>query len=180
MRLCDLRRSAHDSYAKLGLILRMKTSPRELTQQHGKLPVAYRQVPQRRARCCSRKWPRTGRPIAALEQTPRCARRQVFKLLNREISFDVDLTRLPCGMGSALFLVEMPPDGFQGRDNKALTAWGSSLWGGTAVWRLLSVACVHVGGQLHGLEAGRGVSNKPLCHGRLLIRRSWILWSGRS
>ena len=36
---------------------------------------------------------------------------KVFKLKNREISFDVDMSSIPCGLNGALYLVEMPADG---------------------------------------------------------------------
>ncbi|KAF2201360.1 glycoside hydrolase [Delitschia confertaspora ATCC 74209] len=36
---------------------------------------------------------------------------QMFKLLNKEFTFDVDVSKLPCGLNGALYLVEMPEDG---------------------------------------------------------------------
>ncbi|OCL10685.1 carbohydrate-binding module family 1 protein [Glonium stellatum] len=36
---------------------------------------------------------------------------QMFKLLNQEFSFDVDVSNLPCGLNGALYLVEMDEDG---------------------------------------------------------------------
>ena len=36
---------------------------------------------------------------------------QMFNLLGNELSFDVDLSTVPCGMNSALYFVAMEPDG---------------------------------------------------------------------
>lgn len=36
---------------------------------------------------------------------------QMFKLLNREFTFDVDVSNLPCGLNGALYFVEMEEDG---------------------------------------------------------------------
>jgi len=36
---------------------------------------------------------------------------KLFKLKNREFSFDVDVSMLPCGLNGAFYLVEMPKDG---------------------------------------------------------------------
>ena len=35
----------------------------------------------------------------------------IFKLLNREFTFDVDVSALPCGINGALYFVEMDADG---------------------------------------------------------------------
>ena len=35
----------------------------------------------------------------------------MFKLLNKEFTFDVDVSNLPCGLNGALYFVEMPEDG---------------------------------------------------------------------
>jgi cellulose 1,4-beta-cellobiosidase len=35
----------------------------------------------------------------------------MFKLLNREFTFDVDVSNLPCGLNGALYFVEMEKDG---------------------------------------------------------------------
>jgi cellulose 1,4-beta-cellobiosidase len=52
---------------------------------------------------------------------------QMFKLLNKEFTFDVDTSRLPCGLNGALYLVEMDEDGglseFSG--NKAGAKYGT-------------------------------------------------------
>jgi len=36
---------------------------------------------------------------------------KMFKLLNREFTFDVDVSKLPCGLNGALYFVEMSADG---------------------------------------------------------------------
>lgn len=36
---------------------------------------------------------------------------QIFKLKNKEFTFDVDVSALPCGLNGALYLVEMDADG---------------------------------------------------------------------
>ncbi len=35
----------------------------------------------------------------------------MFKLLNKEFTFDVDVSNLPCGLNGALYFVEMEKDG---------------------------------------------------------------------
>ncbi|DBA01746.1 TPA: hypothetical protein N0F65_010156 [Lagenidium giganteum] len=52
---------------------------------------------------------------------------QHFKLLNREFTFDVDASELPCGMNGALYFVEMDADGGKGRfpSNKAGAKFGT-------------------------------------------------------
>lgn len=36
---------------------------------------------------------------------------QTFNLLNKEFAFDVDVSRVPCGMNAALYFVKMDADG---------------------------------------------------------------------
>ena len=36
---------------------------------------------------------------------------KMFKLLNQEFTFDVDVSTLPCGLNGALYFVEMDADG---------------------------------------------------------------------
>ncbi|DAZ93874.1 TPA: hypothetical protein N0F65_008140, partial [Lagenidium giganteum] len=50
-----------------------------------------------------------------------------FKLLNREFTFDVDASQLPCGMNGALYFVEMDADGGKTRfpTNKAGAKFGT-------------------------------------------------------
>jgi len=52
---------------------------------------------------------------------------QMFKLLNQEFSFDVDVSNLPCGLNSALYLVEMNEDGGMAKysTNKASAKYGT-------------------------------------------------------
>lgn len=40
---------------------------------------------------------------------------QMFNLKNQEFAFDVDVSRVPCGLKSAVYLVEMDRDGGTGR-----------------------------------------------------------------
>jgi len=48
-----------------------------------------------------------------------------FKLLNREITFDVDVSTLPCGMNGAVYFSAMAPDGGKGSSNPAGAAYGT-------------------------------------------------------
>lgn len=52
---------------------------------------------------------------------------KVFKLKNREFTFDVDVSKLPCGVNGALYFVEMDGDGGTGRfpANKAGAKYGT-------------------------------------------------------
>lgn len=53
---------------------------------------------------------------------------QMFKLKNKEISIDVDLSTLPCGVNTSLYLVEMQKDGgiaASGGKNKAGAKFGT-------------------------------------------------------
>jgi len=52
---------------------------------------------------------------------------QMFKLLNREFTLDVDVSNLPCGLNGALYLVEMDEDGGKSRfpTNKAGAKYGT-------------------------------------------------------
>ena len=52
---------------------------------------------------------------------------KVFKLKNREFTFDVDVSKLPCGLNGALYFVEMDADGGTGRfpANKAGAKYGT-------------------------------------------------------
>ena len=51
----------------------------------------------------------------------------MFKLLNKEFSFDVDVSRLPCGLNGALYFVQMDHDGGMSRfpSNKAGAKYGT-------------------------------------------------------
>ena len=48
-----------------------------------------------------------------------------FKVLNQEFTFDVDVSRLPCGFNGALYFSEMPIDGGMSALNKAGAAYGT-------------------------------------------------------
>ncbi|RPD59301.1 cellobiohydrolaseI [Lentinus tigrinus ALCF2SS1-7] len=52
---------------------------------------------------------------------------QMFKLKNQEFTFDVDMSKLPCGLNGALYFVEMDKDGGSGRfpTNKAGSKYGT-------------------------------------------------------
>lgn len=52
---------------------------------------------------------------------------EMFKLKNREFTFDVDVSKLPCGLNGALYFVQMDEDGGMGRypANKAGAAYGT-------------------------------------------------------
>jgi len=52
-------------------------------------------------------------------------RYKMFKLLNREFAFDVDVSTLPCGMNAALYFVEMPADGDMGGANTVGAKYGA-------------------------------------------------------
>ena len=49
----------------------------------------------------------------------------MFKLINRELTFDVDTSTVECGMNGALYLVEMEQDGGMKGNNKAGAAYGT-------------------------------------------------------
>ncbi|KAF2499844.1 cellobiohydrolaseI [Lophium mytilinum] len=52
---------------------------------------------------------------------------QMFKLVNQEFSFDVDVSKLPCGLNGALYLIEMDEDGGMAKypTNKAGAKYGT-------------------------------------------------------
>jgi cellulose 1,4-beta-cellobiosidase len=52
---------------------------------------------------------------------------ELFKLKNREFSFDVDVSNLPCGLNGALYFVEMDADGGKSKSpfNKAGAQYGT-------------------------------------------------------
>jgi len=52
---------------------------------------------------------------------------KMFKLKNREFTFDVDVSNLPCGLNGALYLVEMSEDGGMSKypSNKAGAKYGT-------------------------------------------------------
>lgn len=50
---------------------------------------------------------------------------QTFNLLNKEFTFDVDVSKLGCGLNGALYFVSMPADGGASSTNKAGTKYGT-------------------------------------------------------
>lgn len=52
---------------------------------------------------------------------------QMFKLLNQEFTFDVDVSNLPCGLNGALYFSEMDADGGMAKfsTNKAGAKYGT-------------------------------------------------------
>lgn len=52
---------------------------------------------------------------------------QMFKLLNKEFTFDVDASELPCGLNGALYFVSMDSDGGLSKydGNKAGAKYGT-------------------------------------------------------
>lgn len=52
---------------------------------------------------------------------------QMFSLLNKEFTFDVDMSNVPCGLNAALYFVSMDADGGMGKypGNKAGAKYGT-------------------------------------------------------
>jgi cellulose 1,4-beta-cellobiosidase len=52
---------------------------------------------------------------------------QLFKLKNKEFTFDVDVSNMPCGLNGALYFSEMPADGGKSKypTNKAGAKYGT-------------------------------------------------------
>merc|ERR1719326_1918616 len=52
---------------------------------------------------------------------------KMFKLLNKEFTFDVDVSNLPCGLNGALYFVQMDADGGMSKypSNKAGAKYGT-------------------------------------------------------
>mmetsp|Transcript_14174 Transcript_14174/g.33799 ORF Transcript_14174/g.33799 Transcript_14174/m.33799 type:complete len:684 (+) Transcript_14174:57-2108(+) len=50
---------------------------------------------------------------------------KMFRLKNREFTFDVDVSALPCGLNGAVYFVQMPEDGGKSGDNKAGALYGT-------------------------------------------------------
>lgn len=52
---------------------------------------------------------------------------EMFKLKNKEFTFDVDVSNLPCGLNGALYFVSMDADGGMSRfpDNTAGAKYGT-------------------------------------------------------
>lgn len=47
---------------------------------------------------------------------------QMFNVIGKEFTFDVDVSKLPCGLNGALYFVEMAADGGMGKGNNAAGA----------------------------------------------------------
>jgi hypothetical protein len=51
---------------------------------------------------------------------------QMFNVIGKEFTFDVDVSKLPCGLNGALYFVEMAADGGMGKgNNKAGAKYGT-------------------------------------------------------
>lgn len=48
-----------------------------------------------------------------------------FELLGQEFTFDVDVSKLPCGLNGALYFVPMAADGGMSTTNKAGAKYGT-------------------------------------------------------
>jgi cellulose 1,4-beta-cellobiosidase len=55
---------------------------------------------------------------------------KLFKMLNKEISFDIDVSELPCGLNGAIYFVEMEETGDAGVNNAAGAAYGTGYCDG--------------------------------------------------
>jgi len=53
-----------------------------------------------------------------------------FKMLNKEIAFDIDVSNLPCGLNSAIYFAEMDKSGDASSTNKAGAAYGTGYCDG--------------------------------------------------
>jgi cellulose 1,4-beta-cellobiosidase len=50
---------------------------------------------------------------------------EMFQLVNREFTFDVDVSNLPCGLNGALYFSQMSSDGDKGGHNQAGAKYGT-------------------------------------------------------
>jgi len=55
---------------------------------------------------------------------------KLFQMLQKEISFDVDVSNMPCGTNSAIYFSEMEKTGNMGETNKAGAAYGTGYCDG--------------------------------------------------
>lgn len=55
---------------------------------------------------------------------------KLFKMLNTEISFDIDVSNMSCGTNSAVYFSEMDKTGNAGPTNKTGTAYGTGYCDG--------------------------------------------------
>lgn len=85
---------------------------------------------------------------------------KLFKLKNREFSFDVDVSKLPCGLNGALYFVAMDADGGMARfpGNKAGAAYGTGY---------CDAQCPHdvkfINGEANTLDWDSGVGKYGSC-----------------
>merc|ERR1712139_150198 len=55
---------------------------------------------------------------------------KLFKMLNKEIAFTIDVSNMPCGLNSAIYFAEMSANGDAGATNKAGAAYGTGYCDG--------------------------------------------------
>merc|ERR1711959_256830 len=55
---------------------------------------------------------------------------KLFSMLQKEISFDVDLSNMPCGTNAAIYFSEMEKTGNLGANNKAGAPYGTGYCDG--------------------------------------------------
>jgi len=55
---------------------------------------------------------------------------KMFRMLNKEMSFDIDLSNMPCGLNAAVYFVEMDSHGDAGGANEAGAAYGTGYCDG--------------------------------------------------
>lgn len=55
---------------------------------------------------------------------------KMFSMLNKEISFDVDMSNMPCGLNGAIYFVEMDKSGNMGGNNAAGAPYGTGYCDG--------------------------------------------------
>jgi len=55
---------------------------------------------------------------------------KLFKMLNKEIAFDIDVSNMPCGLNSAIYFSEMDASGDASATNKAGAAYGTGYCDG--------------------------------------------------
>merc|ERR1719387_1293128 len=53
-----------------------------------------------------------------------------FKMLNKEIAFDIDVSNMPCGLNSAIYFAEMSANGDASSTNKAGAPYGTGYCDG--------------------------------------------------
>ena len=69
---------------------------------------------------------------------------KMFKLKNKEFTFDVDVSNMPCGLNGALYFVEMPEDGgMSSGANGNATAGGNNAAGAKHGTGCCDAQCPH-------------------------------------